>query len=90
MEILYKQTALFPLSSCRYKAGATFKHLEVPPTPTVYRSVTPAHPRIHKETPGARDLAQLVERCLAYTNAPGSIHSTAVKNKLRLRRWLSG
>lgn len=56
MEILYKQTTLFPLSSCRYKAVVTFfffiarlKHLAVPLTPTPSGSVTgAAHPRTHR------------------------------------------
>lgn len=46
MEILYKQTALFPLSSCRYKAAVTFflltgfKHLATLPASTPSGSIT--------------------------------------------------
>lgn len=55
MEILYKQRALFPLSSCRYKAVVTFFFFlltglntsRCPEPPTPGGSVTPAHPRFH-------------------------------------------
>lgn len=59
MEILYKQTALFPLSSCRYKAAVTFfidglKHLAMPPPP----------PRVDLgRQPTHRSMAGWVPRC---------------------------
>ena len=60
MEILYKQTALFPLSSCRYEAAVTFfidrlKHLtELPPAPAAGLLPQPTHAS-HRGIPTSKE-----------------------------------
>lgn len=65
MEILYKQTALFPLSSCRYKAVVTFfidrlKHLAMPRGPHPGWICYPSPPTLT-----SWDAAVMTSRCSA-------------------------
>ena len=78
MEILYKQTALFPLSSCRYKAAVTFfidrlKHLaELPPLPPPVNLLPQPTHASRRELPSSKE-PPLASRPVPASPAPGRL-----------------